>query len=339
MKIYFQKSWKALSSELLTRLRLSHVTAEGSTAHPLKFTESYCFSDFLKNHLGASEPFFVRIKEQPQIWFLSVQYLLFIFDCHSRTAFDRFASKMIILFSSRLSCDSSTKGRKYEVLLSSPLLKMSLSFLSLRSPYSFNEMKSVICNVDYFPFYLKVSVLSSLKPSSRIYHVGSALSAALSGPPRRSSGGSFPEQRLVIKPTYHVSLLDKVDCLFFEILRNSSVFVVAENKFFFITLPGTDKSGLNRLCSSSQHVYENEKESSCERSLLDPYKSVSTVGGFEEYSGKTRNLLAKSKPPYSGWILETSDLIPLASCRKQVSDSKGIPTVDVLQEEVFFVMF
>lgn len=337
MKIYFQKSWKALSSELLTKLRLSHVTPEGSTAHPLKFTEAYCFSDFLKNHLGASEPFFVRIKEQPQIWFLSVQYLLFIFDCHSRTAFDRFASKMIILFSSRLSCDSSTKGGKYEVLLLSPLLKMSLSFLSLRSSYSFNEMKSVICNIDYFIYCL--SVLSSLKLSSRIYHVGSALSAALSGPPRRSSGGSFPEQRLVIKPTYHVSLVDKVECLFFENFRNSSVLVVAENKFFFITLPGMDKSGLNRLCSSSQHVYENEKESSCERSLLDPYKSVSTVGGFEEYSGKTRNVLAKSKPPYSGWILETSDSIPLASCRKHVSDSKGIPTVDVLQEEVFFVMF
>ena len=99
-----------------------------------------------------------------------------------------------------------------------------------------------------------------------------------------------------------------------------------------------DTSGLNRLCSSSQHVYENEKETSCERFLSDRYKSISTVGGIEEYSEETCNLTAKSKPSYPGWILETSDSIPLASCRKQESDSKGIPVVDLLQEEVFFVM-
>ena len=333
---YFQQSWKTLSNELLTKLRLDLITPEGSTAYPLEFTGSYFYVDFLKDHLGASEPFFDRIKEKPQIWFLYVQ--CFIFDCHSRTAFERYASKIILLLSSRLLCDSSTKGRKYEVLLVSSTLKTSHSFLSLRSPYSFNEMKSAICNIDYFTFCLKISVLSSLKPSSRIYHVGSAISAALSGPPRGRSGGSFPEQRLVIEPTYHVSLIEKVACLFFENLRNSSVFVVAENKRVFITLPGIDKLGLNRLCSPSQHVYENEKETSCERSLSDRYKSISTVGGIEEYSGVTCNLTAKSKPSYPVWILETSDSMPLASCRKQESDSKGIPIVDVLQEEVFFLM-
>lgn len=312
MDVSFQTSCKALSSELLAGLQLVLITPEGSgNTHPLRINGSYFYVEFLKNCLGESQPFFGRIKEEYQKCFLSAQYLHFMFHCHRGTASDRSISSMILLefCDSLLLSDRSAKHMEYELILSSTP-KMSHSFSCLRTPYSFNERKFVICNISYVTLWL-----SALTPLVKLP----------------------PHIHLISDGASHYSpLVEKVDFIFLENFWISSVFVVAENKFVFVTLPGIDKSGLNRLCSFSQRVYENEKETSCERSLPDPYKSISTVGGFERYSGKTCTLLAKSKPSYSGWIMETSDSILPASCRKQGSDSKGIPAVDVLQEEVFF---
>lgn len=304
MYVSFQTR-KALSRELRAGLHLVLITPEGSgNTHSLRINGSYFYVEFLKHCLGESQPSFGRIKEEHQIYFLSAQCLRFMFHCHRGTASDRSITSLILLefCDSLLLSDRSAKDREYEVLLSSTL-KVSHSFFCLRTPYSFNEMKIVICNISYLTLWL-----SALTPLVKLP----------------------PHIHLISDRASHCSsLVEKVDFTFLENFTISPVFVVAENKFVFGTARGNDKSGLDRLCS--------KKETSCAWSQLDPYKSVSTVGGFEGYSGKTSNFLAKSKPSYLGWTLETSDSILLASCRKQGPDSKGIPIVDVLQEEVFFM--
>lgn len=316
MYVSFQTSCKAPSCELVAGLQLVLITSEGSgNTHPLRTNGLHFYVEFLKNCLGESQPFFGTIKEKHQKCFLSSQYLRFMFHCHRGAASDRSISSMILLefCDSFLLSDRSAKNMKYELTLSStPKMSHSFFCLYLRTPYSFNERKFVICNISYVRLWL-----SALTPLVKLP----------------------PHIHLTSDGTSHYSpLVEKVDFILLESIWISPVFVVAENKFVFVTLPGIDKSGSNRLCSSSQRVYENEKETSCERSLPDPYKSISTVGGFERYSGKTCTLLAKSEPSYSGWILETSNSILPASCRKQGSDSKGIPAVEVLHEEVFFLL-